>query len=554
MVTELNPEDVRGARFRVVFRGVDRAEVESFLVDVAAKLSELETERDRLASQLAASAPRDMEAELDSVGREVGGILQSAWQAADAMRERAGLDATKWRDESTVEAEKSRREAAVDAEAMRRDAWAVGTELLEQASVESRKMREQAERDVLTVMGEAEREAHRLTSGARREAEDVVRAASMEADKMTNEASQRRDDIIEAANRAAGQAQERARALEHRRDELLEELETVRSTLTRLEGSLEERRGSLDLSTESSTVKVVPSRPSAVEGERGARTWEPGETVRVVPRERRSPVVSEPSLPALEAEEPILEVDPAAASKAEPPERARSPSAESPSAKSPSAKSPSVAPGRPAEGAAVGADDAVEALFASLRGASPDDEQPAGESPLEPKPESEPEPAAPAPRDSADERDRRLLPITNRALRGAQKSITELQNIALDSLRTDESWRPKPQAVAEALRAELTAVWAESFAAGHGAAEEIWGSKLQRPPTPKSSAPGEFGEALGEAAAAALDEAGEGQKERQAAASKVYRVWRSDEAERRIRELAVAAYERAVKESAPPSV
>ena len=552
MVAELNPEDVRGARFRVVFRGVDRAEVESFLVDVAAKLSELETERDRLASQLDASAPRDMEAELDSVGREVGAILQSAWQAADAMRERAGLDATKWRDESTIEAEKRRREAAVDAEVMRRDAWAVGTELLEQASVESRKMREQAERDVLTVMGEAEREAHRLTSGARREAEDVVRAASMEADKMTNEASQRRDDIIEAANRAAGQAQERARALEHRRDELLEELETVRSTLTRLEGSLEERRESLDLSAESSTVKVVPSRPSAVEGERGARTWEPGETVRVVPRERRSPVATEPSLPALEAEEPILEVDPAAAPKAEPP------SAKSPSAKSPSAKSPSVAPGRPAEGAAVAADDAVEALFASLRGASPDDEQPAGESPLEPKPESEPEsepePAAPAPRDGADERDRRLLPITNRALRGAKKSITELQNIALDSLRTDESWRPKPQAVAEALRAELTAVWAESFAAGHGAAEEILGSKLQRPPTPKSSAPGEFGEALGEAVAAALDEAGEGQKERQAAASKVYRVWRSDEAERRIRELAVAAYERAVKESAPPSV
>ena len=40
---------------------------------------------------------------------------------------------------------------------------------------------------------------------------------------------------------------ERARALEQRRDELLEELEKVRTTLTKLEGSLQEKRDSLDL-------------------------------------------------------------------------------------------------------------------------------------------------------------------------------------------------------------------------------------------------------------------------------------------------------------------
>ena len=550
MVSELTPDDVRGARFRVVFRGVDRAEVEAFLVDVAARIAQLEAETDRLASQLAASAPRDLEAELDSIGREVGGILQSAWQAADSMRERAGLDATKWRDESMAEAEKSRREAAADAEAMRRDAWAVGTELLERASDESRKMREQAERDVLTVMGEAEREAHRLTSGARREAEDVVRAASMDADKMTNEASQRRDDIIEAANRAAAQAQERARALEHRRDELLEELETVRSTLTRLEGSLEEKRESLDLSTESSTVKVVPSRPSAVEGEGGALTWEPGETVRVVPRERRLPVARPPAAPALEPEPPASEVE-SPGPEVESPGPEPEPPALGP--EPPAAQSPPAAQGPPAEGA----DDVVETLFASLRGGRRLEDEPKAALETAPETDAEPEPASPASPASggrADERDRRLLPITNRALRGAKKSITELQNIALDSLRTDESWRPEAPAVAEALRAELTAVWAESFAAGHGAAEEIWGSRLQRPPTPKSSAPGKFGEALGEAVVAALDEAGEGQRERQAAASKVYRVWRADEAERRIRELAVDAYERAIEASAPPSV
>jgi hypothetical protein len=152
--------------------------------------------------------------------------------------------------------------------------------------------------------------------------------------------------------------------------------------------------------------------------------------------------------------------------------------------------------------------------------------------------------------DWLEERDTRLLPITNRALRGTKKSITELQNIALDHLRTDEDWRPEPETLADTLGADLIALWAESFAAGHAVAEQMTGSKLKRPATPQPTAVTEFSTALSHAVAAALDGAGGGQRERQSAASRVFRVWRSDEAEQRIRELAIRAYQLGVERSA----
>jgi DivIVA domain-containing protein len=278
MASEITPDALRQAQFRVAFRGFDPAEVQSMLAEVAARLEALEAERQKLKTKLEEAPVQDLESEFETLGREVTAILNSAREAAESMRERASLDAARWRREAMEESETVRKEAAADAEALRRDAWVTGSQLLEQSVVAAEAMRAQAERDVLTVMGEAEREAHRLTSGSRREAEDVVRNATMDAEKMLADATKRRDEIIDGANRQSAAAQERTRALEQRRDELLDELENVRSTLTRLEGSLEERREALDLaSNESSSVRVV--RPPA----EGTEHWELGETVRVVP-------------------------------------------------------------------------------------------------------------------------------------------------------------------------------------------------------------------------------------------------------------------------------
>jgi cell division septum initiation protein DivIVA len=520
----------------MVLRGLDRAEVEEFLGSVAARMEQLEIEVEGLRAS-AAEAPRaDLASEFDAVGQEVAAILQAAREAADSMRERASLDAARWRTEALAETEANRREASTDAEMLRRDAWATGTEMLEQASAGAQRMSEQVERDVLTVMGEAEREAHRLTSGARREAEDLVRNATMAAEKMTADATRRRDEIIDTANRQASAAQERARALEQRRDELLEELENVRSTLTRLEGSLEERRETIEHpATESTSVRVIPSRSEPDE----PKAWEVGETVRVVQPEPRFSRVSGP------VPEPEPEPGPAADAGPEP---ERHPELE-----------PEPEP-EPTTAITEQPSNDVDLLFASLRGNGGagvvEAAAPGTDSEPDAQGDAVPTQATPARasrqvkgHDWIEERDNRLLPITNRALRGTKKSITELQNIALDRLRTDEGWRPDIGAMTEALGADLKAVWAESFGAGHAVAEQMTGGKLKRPPTPHAENVDEFPAALSHAVTSALDSAGEGQRERQSAASKVFRVWRSDEAEQRIRELAIRGYQQGVERS-----
>ena len=535
MSTEITPDQLRHAKFRTAIRGVDRLEVETFLDNVASQIEDLQAEHARLAIQLGDSAPVDLESEFDAVGREVSEILQAARGASDAMRERASSDSAQWRSDAMVDADLDRRNAGADAEALRRDAWSTGSELLDQTAAESKKIREHAERDVLTTMGEAEREAHRLTSGARRDAEDVLRNATMNADKMGSEATKRRDAIIDNANRQAATAQERARALEQRRDELLEELEKVRTTLTKLEGSLQEKRDSLDLTQlPNTTVRVVQTPPADDEN------WEPGETVRIIRTEDDIEDDIEATVPFSPSEIVSSPASEAVSSVSSP---SREASLGEVSRRDGGGLEGEVSQG---DGGSLDAGDDVGDLFASLRGAEeesestvPDDTQVEASKPV----------SIAETVDWIEERDTRLLPIANRALRGAKKAITELQNIALDNLRTDESWRPEAAGMADALQADLIGLWAESFAAGHSVAELMTSSKIKRPKTPTSEATGEFSSDLESAVAGALDKSGKGQRERQSAASKVFRVWRSDEAERRIRQLAIRSYELGIETS-----
>jgi hypothetical protein len=75
------------------------------------------------------------------------------------------------------------------------------------------------------------------------------------------------------------------------------------------------------------------------------------------------------------------------------------------------------------------------------------------------------------------------------------------------------------------------------------------GTKLKRKDTPSSDAAESFGEDLAEAVSNALIQAGDGQRERQSATSRVFRGWRTDEAERRVRELALTGYHRGLTDS-----
>lgn len=549
MTREVTPDEIRNAEFRTTLRGFDRTEVEEMLRLVAAHIEQIESEQRKLQAKLAETPSSDLQSEFETVGREVTSILQAAREAAESMRERASLDTARWRREATEETETTRREAAADAEALRRDAWVTGSELLQQAQVNAEAMRAAAERDVLTVMGEAEREAHRLTSGARREAEDLVRNVSMDAEKITADATKRRDEIIDGANRQAAAAQERTRALEHRRDELLEELENVRATLTRLEGSLEERREALDVTrtSEPSNVRVVHPPADAKE------QWELGETVRVVhpdDRRKRGPDAGI----ADELSEQVARIQDSAPGPPDRPEPEPEPVAETEAEPEPPAETkPEPERDSGPEGAPEpGPDEDLDALFASLRDGGDTRSSPSTET-VEPEAADEEVEAADEDEGSGTDwmavRDSRLLPITNRALRGVKKAMTEVQNVALDSLRTDEKWEPDRAFIAESVHADLVAVWTESFAAGHAVAEEMQGDRLKRPATPTSHADRDFASDLAQAVADALERAGDGPRERQSAASRVFRVWRSDEAERRIRDLALLGYETGIEKS-----
>lgn len=143
-------------------------------------------------------------------------------------------------------------------------------------------------------------------------------------------------------------------------------------------------------------------------------------------------------------------------------------------------------------------------------------------------------------------RDRMLLPVQNRVLRDLKRQIVDLQNGALEALRIgDSSWRPDADGYAAALYPGLRALIHDSFNAGAAAAGELAGA---RPPSvsgrPGATQPSAFVQPMLAELEAAHTSAGAdaGVRERSAAVSRVFRSWRTDHAERRLRFVAFGAY------------
>jgi cell division septum initiation protein DivIVA len=547
---ELTPEQIAARGFRQAFRGADLTEVKEFLSLVAGQFGELIAQRDRLAGRLGEFAERDLRSEFVAVGEEISGVLEAARTAAEGMRERGATDSARWRTEAMAEAEIERRSAREDAEHLRTDAWHTGEELLRQAQLEAKRLVEAAERDSLSVLGEAEREAHRLAATGRREAEDVTRAARMEAERINAEATARHNEIIESARRQAETAQERARALEQRRLELMAELETLRSSLSRMEGELDERRTRLEVSA---TDDAPDEPPQVAAGRPGhdAETWEPGETVRVIPR-RRTPDAPAVPDPGVAVERPRRSPDIAAKG---PPGLGTAAAVESAQQVVEAVPAPDEGPTPPAPvrptvpGAAEGpATDEVSDIFSRLRGA-PRSSVP---SPSTPGDEGRNVTAVVKPKVSAratsvdpfELRQRLLLPVSNRALRNLKRQLTEIQNDTLEELRVSGAgWRPQSTPIEEQIRPDVVVLMAESFSMGHNAAEQMMGLTFPRPPTPLRDEASGMAAALAEQLGQVLSGAGEeGGRETAASISRVFRGWRTDEAERRVSDLASSAY------------
>lgn len=582
-MAEFTPDVIAQRSFRTALRGFDQSEVREFLASLAERVAELVAERDHLDATLQAADTVDLKDEIETVSREIHSVLESARSAAETMRERAAAEAARWRSEAIAEAEQTRRDAQADAEHLRTDAWTTSENLLAQAQREAARIRDEAEKESMRLVGEAEREAHRTLGSARRESEESLRTARMEAEKLVLDARAAHDEIIETANRKAEVAQERTAALEARRDELRKELDSVRAAIAAVESELDERREALGLTP---TPEEHPHTETREQ-------WVPGETVRVVRPGHHDTRSDEPAVSSESRQRPeptpelrVLTPEELRSRQADPNERPPDVDAdiedvgedffsagveveelvddgtgvETPDDAAARIEEPEARaepePTEPVADARSGV-DVLEGLFARLRQpvASKDTKAPAAEA----TPEVEDRPVeafAKPPVDLPDPfeiRDELLLPIANRTLRNLKRQLTEEQNTALESIRIDDKgWEPDTDAIAAGIRPDLIVLTAESFGAGHRAAERLTGLELARPAAPQEQPDTGFSDGLSSDLTRALADGRaheHGARQLASDVSRIFRAWRTDEAERRVRHLSYVAFNRGVAES-----
>lgn len=534
-MTDAAPED--GARFRLALRGYDKTEVDGAVKRLERRVAELEAERERLVA--AADQPPTAPDDLDQFGKDVAAVLAAARSAAADLTARTEAEAAATEAAARAEAQRVLSEASTEAE-----------RTLGEAKAAAEQEYRAGEEDVRILRAEAEREAHRLTSAAKKESDDLLRRSRMEAERVSSDAIAERDRILAEAREAADAAQARAHALEVRRDELLGELESVRATVARLEGEIDEKRAAIDAVPEpvedvdrpdGASFEGVRIIPASDEEPDDGPVGDPVETMDVVEEVRR--------LHETPAVEDVPEVAPEPAPTPEP---------------VPAPEPPAPEPA-PAEEATTGPepDDDLGGIFAALRG---EPEEIPGEAVESPTPEPEPGPEEPEPetvdepalrplhRDgeaeaAVDERDRRLIPITNGALRGVKRELADAQNHALEGLRTDpDGWRPARAELAEHFDPTLVVVRDQARRSGIEWAQSVLGTDAKV----GGSASGD-GSAMAGDLAASLERAvarGSDGAAKSAEVSRVFRSWRADSAERHLRSEAAHAYHEGVRDAA----
>ncbi len=538
MADDVTPSEVRARGFDAVRRGYDRVEVDRYLSVLADEIERLRGKlEDRTAKELKVGLddPEALALELGAIGGEVSSILEAARNAADGMRSRAASDVELWRTTTEQETQAIISETTEQSQSMRAAAWNEGSSMLSSSLAEAKALVDAAKEDALFIRAEAEREAIRLTGDAKRDREESIRFARLEAEQLRDGARSESNGILAAAGKQAEQAQERARALEDRRAELLAELESARASIGHLEEEIESRR--LELETpvtipepeaetrsyhgvDSGSVRIVAPSKSVVLKPVDAEdlvadvvALRSGRTVEADPE----PVVTEPETVTVISPPPQVE-DPAAVS--DQPSAGEEPSAE---------PEPEVEP--------KSGDDDIGSLFASLRDdtrapeatdTSPlqggqaslrasGDREPASPERLDSEEPTEPVPVSQEELESNDAS--ALVPFQNAALKDIKRTLVDLQNDALEHLRTDVDWSPK-----KSFTNKFAAPFRELAVGVSGSKEDGGAAK-------------DFGTDLHHAVTGALANArdsGAGDRQVSSSVSRVFRMWRADEAERRV--------------------
>lgn len=583
---EMGPERLTPKGLPSARRGYDRKAVERLFEEAQLAWAALQEEHRRLLAEIDRAGGLDYLArDLGAVGGDVGRLLGDAQEASRGLRERARVDSTERLAAAEVEARRLLAEAEEQAFQLRANAWATGMDLLRQAVETGRGMVREAGVEVLSIRAGAEQEAHRLVASARRESQDLLREARFAAERAMLEARVPAEqpapiEPVVPGPPAAASPPEAAtgRRRRHAPEVTRAEIPYAIRVIQPAEGPRAAARPGIDPGSygdamaaevealwESGEVEALPPVPEPVPpvrpGKRAPVAKGPAPVTVKEPAE--APVTAEPKA-AAGLEEPVTEPPKAEAVTEEPAgqeaaeqaarEGATQAEAEVEAAPPPAVPSPlaeEVGVPQPAPGV-------VEELFARLRGThhapAPGSGRRRGRGVSTPG-ETLPGlgPAVPAATlatargtapDAVELRERLVLPVQNRALRGVKESLLELQNSALDALRVSGAWEGSGPALA-ALAPALDPVAEEGAEAGAQAAAAFTGGE---PPAPVITARSaalvqamadEFGAQVG----AALDEAsGAGPLEVAAAVSRVFRAWRAEEAEHWVRTVAYAAY------------
>lgn len=565
------------SEMRAQLGAMDDAELEARIDQTAAEIANV-LHTARIAAQTLHDKAVDEAETLRLTARErIGKQLRSAEHDAYQLRKAAWETSTKMLDDVA-------REAAVMKKQADKDTLAIIGE---------------AERTAHRKVSDARREAESRGRASRLEAEKLLVEARARRDELLDEAERATDAAQERVRALERRRDELMRELEAIRAETLaaskEEAvarETFDSSTVKLLPS-ENARPAADEDDDFDEVRVVPST--------GPRWADGSDTVRLIPAgskpakpaandrevdheslveellddtsERPRIVVPPPDEPDVDepVEEPVP-ADPAAEddvdesdqpvetassedepAASEPPEQPVEDepvefesSEDEPAAAEPVAEpEPGQAPTIPATTAKSG--DELGTLFDLLRDdpATPQEDrgQPVSEDTAV---EDLVTPSAPDPEEL---RDRLLLPVMNRALRAIKRALSEVQNGEMERLKDDlDGFACDPAPLAAMIDPELLILIREAHVAGVEAAAALTkGDDLDRATIARPTELDDgFAHDASAAVMAAVDaerQAGSGVREATAAVSKVYRVWRSDEAERRVRELAHDFYQ-----------
>ncbi len=549
-----------------------REELEKVGTDIAAILAQAERTATELRQRAGADAARwraDAEAEIGAARADARATVEEmraqAWAASTEMLEQGRVEAQQLVDEAAEGALFTRAEAEREVQRLIGEARREADEILRGAQAEA------------TRMGiEARAESERVLETARRSAESAqerTRALEVRRAELMGELEAARHGLLELGDEAQGVSQESPeRAVGEGTDEI-DVWEGDDGTVKLIPSGSGFVPGPVDADEmmaeverlRSGVLEPEPIREPGPEVEAGpppAHEPEPipepdpdveAEPVAEVVQEREPPSEPDPEPdpePELESEperEPAIEPEPEpeAAKEAGPePEEANKTEPEPEEAK---------------EGEPEPAADAIEGLFASLRTPEEPDPAPAAEAapPLQPVAGATPVGDDPQPRPVAglpavdaatafELRDQVLLPIQNRELREVKRRIVDIQNGVLEELRVStEPWQPDAAGFSAELQGSLSALVHDAYSAGHQAAAQMVDAAS---PTVSGQAraakPAVFIDAMVAEVAAAHARAGSdaGVRQRSAAVSRVFRSWRTDQADRRLRFLAYGAY------------